>query len=349
MSNHIDVMKKAIEFKKPDYLPMEILDVPGIYNAYYTMDPNTVELIPGTENFDSISVFGAAWFPKEVGKNKKNEIIRIDEYGVESVVPKEETSAYIITNSPLNGKNSISGYKFPDPNWGNFFFEDLTKVVKEKYSDRFLNCYIDPAAFLIASFLMGTEYLYLKLGDNIKFVVEVIEMLFEYQKKLLPKYKAAGAHMVTYLDEFASNMGMMFSPDIWRKHFKHFYVDMFKSIHTAGLYTGLGLDGNFDAIIEDILNMEIDVLECYDTRSFGIDRLEKKVKGKTCIKCGVDMSITLDVGTTDEVMQDAIEKVERLNSPEGGYISEVLKWHRPEYPEKNYLAAVKAFNKYRKI
>ena len=271
MSSHVEVIKKAIEFKNPEYLPMEILDVPGIYNAYFTKDPESVVLIPGTENFDSIAVFGAAWFPKEVGKNQNGEIVRIDEFGVESTVPKEETSAYIITNSPLKGKNSISGYETPDPNWGDFFFEDLAKTIKERYSDRFLNVYIDPAAFLIASFLMGTEYMYLKLADNVKFVVDVIEMLFEYQKQLIPKFKKVGAHMITYLDEFASNAGMMFSPDIWKKYFKHFYVDMFKSIHEAGLYTCLGLDGNFVEIIDDILEMEVDVLELYDTRSFGVE------------------------------------------------------------------------------
>jgi len=196
---------------------------------------------------------------------------------------------------------------------------------------------------------MGTEYMYLKLADNIKFVVDVIEMLFEYQKKLIPKIKNTGAHMITYLDEFASNAGMMFSPDIWRKHFKHFYIDMFKTIHEEGFYTCLGLDGNFVDIMDDILDMEVDVLELYDTRSFGVERLEKQVKGKICIKCGVDMSTTLHMGTTEEVEKDAIEKVERLNDPNGGFISKVLKWYRPEYPEANYIAAAKAFNNYRKL
>ena len=54
MSDHIEVVKRAIEFRSPDYLPMEIIDVPHVYNAYHTLDPDTVEFIPGTENFDSL-------------------------------------------------------------------------------------------------------------------------------------------------------------------------------------------------------------------------------------------------------------------------------------------------------
>ncbi|MHB1377676.1 MAG: hypothetical protein ACYCXB_09710 [Candidatus Humimicrobiaceae bacterium] len=54
MSVHIENVKKALEFKKPDYLPMETNHIPGIYNAYHTLDLETVKFIPGTENFDAM-------------------------------------------------------------------------------------------------------------------------------------------------------------------------------------------------------------------------------------------------------------------------------------------------------
>ena len=54
MSEHIQVVKDALEFNKPVYLPMEIVDVPGIYNTYHNLDPDSVEFIAGTENFDML-------------------------------------------------------------------------------------------------------------------------------------------------------------------------------------------------------------------------------------------------------------------------------------------------------
>ena len=39
---HIEVARRAIEFRRPEYLPMEIIDVPHVYNAYHTLDPATV-------------------------------------------------------------------------------------------------------------------------------------------------------------------------------------------------------------------------------------------------------------------------------------------------------------------
>ncbi|MDD3777530.1 MAG: hypothetical protein PHN32_07995 [Actinomycetota bacterium] len=66
MSIHIENVKKAIEFGKPDYLPMETNNIPGIYNAYRTLDPGSVELIPGTDYFDSIWVLGYTQFYEKI-------------------------------------------------------------------------------------------------------------------------------------------------------------------------------------------------------------------------------------------------------------------------------------------
>ena len=109
------------------------------------------------------------------------------------------------------------------------------------------------------------------------------------------------------------------------------------------MYAGIALDGNFTAILDDLLDMDIDVLQCPETLSIGIKTLQEKVKGKICIKCGVDMMHTLSVGTPEEVTKEAHEVVKKLNSPKGGLISVVVRWHRPEYPEDNVLASVKAF------
>jgi len=56
---HIKVVEKAIKFEKADYIPMELVDVPHIYNAYGTLNPEKVEFIPGTENFIEQIVSGA--------------------------------------------------------------------------------------------------------------------------------------------------------------------------------------------------------------------------------------------------------------------------------------------------
>lgn len=345
--NHIELVKKAIEFKKPDYLPMELVDVPKIYNAYGTLDSNKVTFIPGTENFDSAWAT-YHWTFQYIGKNEKGETLRKDEWGCLQKIPLDENSTYVVLKNPLRDKNSLEGYEFPNPEITNPFFKRLGKVIKENYPDRFICGYIDPAAFLIAFNLLGYDYLLMKLVDDVNFVVELIAKIFEYHHQLIPKWKKAGVHMVNLIDEVAGTSGMMFNPFLWKKYFRNFYNKLFKHIHQENMYTGLLLDGDIREILDDLLEMEIDVFQCVEPNVIGIDTLKNKVKGKKCIKCSVDMMSTLAEGNPEEVKKEAKELVEELNSPQGGFICTVLRWYRPEYPKNNVLAQVEAFNQYRK-
>jgi hypothetical protein len=37
-----------------------------------------------------------------------------------------------------------------------------------------------------------------------------------------------------------------------------------------------------------------------------------------------------------------------FHTPQGGFIAQVVRWHRPEYPAANVRASTPAFNGYRK-
>jgi len=349
MSSHIEVVKDALEFKGPDYLPMEIVDVPGIYNAYHTLDPATVQFIPGTENFDSLWTNCYSWFHKEVGKTPEGETLKRDQFGTLIKIPLDTNSAYVVLERPLANKNSLAGYMFPNPDETDPYYEKLGSTIKEKYPDRFIDGYIDAGIFLTTMMLIGEEEFLVKTSDNINFVVEVYEAVMEYYKALALKYKKAGAHMITVIEDLGSTASLLISPDIWRKHFKPLTAGFYKYMHEQGLYTGIFIDGNCGEILDDLLDMELDLFTTVDIKTTGLNLIKEKLKGKICIKTSVDMQTTLPLGTPEEVAKEAHELVAALNSPEGGFISYVLRWHRPEYPSANVLASAKAFNEYRKI
>ena len=107
MSDHIDVVKRAIEFNKPAYLPMEIIDVPGTYNAHHTLDPNTVKFIPGTETFDALWPCCYSWFFETIGKTPEGEDIKKDQFGTVITIPHDDTSVYALREHPLAGKDLV--------------------------------------------------------------------------------------------------------------------------------------------------------------------------------------------------------------------------------------------------
>lgn len=348
MSIHIETVKRAIEFKKPDYLPMETTQVPGIYNAYHTLDPNTVNLIPGTENFDSIWPICYSWVHKKIGETDKGEPLKKDQFGVIIKVPENMNSTYVLLESPFEGKNTLEGYEFPGIEDLNSWFENFGKVVEEKYKDRFIDAHIDAGIFLTTQFLFGINDFYMKLATDTDFVAMVYEKVADYYMKMIPKFKKAGAHKITMVEDLGSSKGLVLNPDIWRKKFKPTIKKVFKFIHEQGLYTGIFIDGDAGPILDDLLEMEIDQLTIPDYKVTGVEVLKEKIKGKMCFKATVDMVGTLSQGTPEDVEKEAHELVENFNTTGGGFVCEVVRWYRPTYPEDNVIASVRAFNEYRK-
>ena len=74
----------------------------------------------------------------------------------------------------------------------------------------------------------------------------------------------------------------------------------------------------------------------------------EKLRGKMCFKATVGMIDTLASGTPEEVEKEADVLAENFHTPSGGFVCEIVKWHRPAYPDSTVNASIKAFNKYRK-
>ena len=246
MSEHIDVVKRAIEFKRPDYLPMETIDVPMIYNAYHTMDPKEARFVPGAETADSLWTNCYSWFYEEIGTDSTGESLRKDQFGVRYKVPHDLNATYSLLENPLADKTSLAGFKFPDPDDTDPHYEKLGETIKREYPDRFIDGYIDAGILLTTMFLFGEERFLMNIADNLSFVIEVYERVMEYYKALVLKYKKAGAHMITDIEDIGGTSSLLINPDTWRKHFKPILTRFFHFVHEQNMYTGLLIDGHCD-------------------------------------------------------------------------------------------------------
>jgi hypothetical protein len=344
--NHIERVKRTIEFQKPDILPYELLDVPGVYDAYATMDPLKLRPIPETDDCDSIRAT-YYWTFKPEGRNAAGEVMRRDEWGCLHRVPNDMNVAYEIVEKPLNDPHAFNSYKFPKPTVSDHFFETMIDYLKP-YRDRFICAYIDPGPFLIAFNLMGYDGLLLRLKDNLQQVVEVIASIVEFQKGIIDRWKSIGVHMIASIDEFAGNTGMMFSPDLWREHFKKYYYELFSHAKNNSMYTSLYLDGDISAIFNDLSELPLDVLESLQPNATGIQKWALKFSGKICLKASADMMSTLP-GNDENAVDEELEKLFNHYATErGGFIPVVVRWHRPSFPDLTVRASVKAIQRYRR-
>jgi len=71
--NSVDVVKKAIEFDDPDYIPIELVEVPGVYDDYGTIPREMVdESFPPLKDFDAIQAI-FPWVCEEMGRDENGD------------------------------------------------------------------------------------------------------------------------------------------------------------------------------------------------------------------------------------------------------------------------------------
>jgi hypothetical protein len=143
-----------------------------------------------------------------------------------------------------------------------------------------------------------------------------------------------GAHMITIIDEVAGSGGMMFSPGLFRSEFIPLYKDLFSEIHKNNMYVSVLFDGDISAILEDLLNVDIDLHFFAQPKSTGIEELSQFFRKKRAVKMTVDMMETLASAGPQEIEKEVNSFVEGFGTEEGGLVFQALRWHRPEYPPR---------------
>jgi len=351
----IERMTNAIRFGGVDAVPLEIHDVPHLYDAYGTLDPALAR--PAAEEYDGIRVtyhwtfaeVGTASYPptpflKEGGERQR---LRRDEWGCLQRVPEDKGTAYDIIEKPLVDPKAFADYRFPDPSVSDPFFARVRRDKSRHYPDKFVCGYVDPGPLLVAFNLMGYDGLLMRLYDDLPQVLAVMRGIVDYQKAIIDRWAAAGAHQVSLIDEFAGTDGLMFSPALWREHFLPLYAELFAHVKSRGLFCGCLFDGDITAIIGDYLALQPDVVEIMQPHAVGLERWGELLRGKVCAKVSVDMMTTLATGTPAQCAAEARKLVETFHTPQGGFIGVSLRWHRPEYPAENVRAVAEAFGEYR--
>ena len=347
MSKHIDTMRRAIEYRSPRYIPMELVDVPLLYDAYGTLDPSRTHVPEGAEDFDSAWCTYHWTFDYE-GCTAAGEPVRKDEWGCTQVVPADAGTAYTVTGKPeLTSLDAVAAHPWPDPSTADPFFERRRRVVEQHYRDRFICGFIDPGPFLVAFNLLGYDRLLMALHDDIDLVKAVLRRVVDYQKALVPKFAAMGVHMVNIIDEIAGSQGLMFAPDLFREHFRVFFDELLAEIHRHNMYTSLLLDGNITQVLPDVMAMDLDQMFFAQPLSTGFDTIADACRGKRCVKMAVDMMVTLAEGTPDAIRAEVERVADTFALPEGGLVFQALRWHRPEYAPERVRAQIDAMNRYR--
>jgi uroporphyrinogen decarboxylase len=142
-------------------------------------------------------------------------------------------------------------------------------------------------------------------------------------------------------DDWGDQRGVMLGPERWRKFHKQRYARIFRAIHDQGKRAIMHCCGSVAAIMGDIIEIGLDVLESVQPEAAGMNPydLKKKWGDRITFWGGLGSQSTIPFAAPAEVRRE----VQRLRSEMGrggGYILAPAKPLRPETPTENAVAVV---------
>ena len=277
----------------------------------------------------------AAWYAGEAPVGASGQ--PLSEWWTETTVDYGTAHGY-----PLAGVSSVGDverFPFPDPARYDYATAAASaKVLSEQYAVR------GPTwlpIFCRVCEMMGMEEAMVKMGTEPAVFEAAIEAVFavvyDYCERLLD---ACGDDMDIFCigDDFATQRGMMISPDSWRRYLKPRLGKLFDLAKSRGKIVWLHSCGDITAVLPDFIDIGVDVWETVQlhTLPMSAERLKRDFGKQITFFGGVNTQY-LPFATREEVRDEVMRCIDVLGKG-GGYICGPDHHIKPDVSAENTVA-----------
>ncbi len=287
-----EMVKRAIEFKSPERVPM---------------------------NFPWFSDFyGVGYKPLEGERHITGE--GKDEWDCIWERTKTTNNMGQVKQHPLRNWEVMKTYKFPNPNIPERFNE--IEEALEKADKKYVlssSCYtLFERMHMLRGFTEILQDFYLhprevhKLADRIlDFQIGIVRNLGKFKEKI---------HGFWMTDDWGTQNATIISLSLWRKFFKFRYKKVFDEIHKTGMHAILHSCGKVNNFIDEFIEIGLDAINLQQPTLLGIEEVGEKFRGRICFVSLVDIQKTLPCGTPEEIRHEAKLLLDKWGTPKGGFI-----------------------------
>jgi hypothetical protein len=243
---------------------------------------------------------------------------------------------------PLLDDAALSTYQPPDP-YASGRFADLPAFIAQN-RDKFLRFGLGITGFNTATFLRGFDQLLMDLYAAPEIANRVLDYVFNFENGIIRQAVHYDVDAICFGDDWGTQRGLMIAPALWRKLFRPRYAEQFAIAHQAGKKVWFHSCGNVHAIIGDLIEIGVDVLELLQPDIFGVEQLAHEFGGKVCFCCSVDHQRRAVSGTRDEIFAYARLLRDQLGAFNGGFIGYIEDYGSLGMSEQNYQWIRQAFH-----
>jgi uroporphyrinogen decarboxylase len=240
---------------------------------------------------------------------------------------------------------SLEGYTFPK---ADEFFRPEWKAagmsIREQYPESFIVGGLGWGLFERSWTIRGFENVLMDVVDEPAFVEDLLDQLLELYLAFVDYTVELPIDGILFGDDWGDQRGVILGPERWRHFLKPRWAQIFARVHAAGKVTMCHSCGSVAAIIPDLIEIGLDVLESVQPEAAGMNPYElKRLYGDRITFWGTLGSQSLiPHGTPAELAQEIARLVDEVGAG-GGYILAPAKPLQAETPLENAVAIVEAF------
>jgi uroporphyrinogen decarboxylase len=157
---------------------------------------------------------------------------------------------------------------------------------------------------------------------------------------------AAGVDAIMIHDDWGMNMGLMIKPDHWRRYVLPHIAEEVSALAATGTPVIMHSDGNLNAIMDDIAQLEIAALNPLQRNAgMNLAQLKRRYGDRLCLIGNISATVTLPHRGVTEVALEALECI-RDAAPGGGYIMAPDHSYHGAVPSENVRAVFETCQEY---
>lgn len=226
---------------------------------------------------------------------------------------------------PLKNATSVAeveSYPWPKTEWFDF---STVKAQADLYKDYAI---IGPRRwspiFSMMADLCGFETALVNLLTQPKITEALVEKITDFRCAMVANTLDAAPGQIDIAftgDDTAGQLGMLFSPDTWRRFFKPALARLFDTAKSRGVRVMYHICGSPIKIIPDLIDIGMDILMPVQLGAKGMDAsfLKREYGKDITFWGGVDTQHLMPFATPEEVRIEVRRLIDILG-PDGGYV-----------------------------
>ena len=220
---------------------------------------------------------------------------------------------------PIKDWDDLIGYEFPDPVKLGLFPEEEIRACRKEGERAIFGSAFQLTTFERYRTLRGFENALMDpvlCPDN---CFDLIERIGAYNLRVLEKWVQLGCDIIGFADDLGTQRQTLMSPELWRMFYKPVYESMCRVIHEGGARTWMHSDGAIEAIVPDLVEVGLDILDPVQAQCVDVRALSERFRSQLVFWGGLD-SHRVAQGTYEDVRRHVSDTVEVCKGFEGGMV-----------------------------